>query len=208
MTPSIDELLDEAEEVSGGQDFPEFWDPQEPGDQLQGRVVEMREDPWADSPDAVRGHIYHIETPSGEVVATRLHSILIRLMEARDVGIGDAVRITFDGTVQTEQANNAKNYTLKHVPASVAEGAGGGDGQSVEAQAAEAIAEEIEPEDSGFDDEVVEFAENITEFHGDDLTRDEFDKYVNQVREFGVDVDELIEHLGLEVTEDGQVVEA
>lgn len=69
--------------------------------------------------------------------------------------------------------------------------------------------EDTDEETSGdgeFDEEVLDFAENIVEFN-DDLTVEDFDKYLNNVREFGVDPEAVAQALGYEVTDDDAIVE-
>ena len=271
---SIDDLLDEAEEITGSGDFPQWWEPESQGDELQGKVIDMREDPWGGPDGEPRGYIYHVDT-GDEVFATRIHSILIRLMERAEVSTGDLVRITYQGTVETDNGQNANDYTLRHVAQETTARSSGGTQEAMPeaspaspAEAGEQLAdpaeleEEEEPEEEELDvpdpsdhtvaemeeiisnvedpavlDEIrvaeedgadrkslhglidsreeeivseaaeddspfaeaVEFAESLVEFHGDDLTADELDKYLNTVRGFDVDTDDVITELGVDL---------
>ena len=109
--PSIDDMLDER--MTGGGDYPDWWEPEDEGETLEGLVAEKRLDPWAEeNDDDDPGHILHVKTLDGEEYSTRTHKVLTNLIKEQGVEVGDLVRIEYTGQSKTDSGHNAYGYRL------------------------------------------------------------------------------------------------
>lgn len=250
MTDSIDDMLDSR--MSGAGEYPDWWEPEAEGDQIQGTVVEVRDDPWAEEEDREPAKILEIHTDDGEEYSTRPHSVLDQLIKTDNVEEKDYVRIEYKGAYRTNSGNMANNYELGVVKSDELEevGTDGGNGGATAAPTPSSdtgvnpddftVAElesEIEDitdiekldeirdaEENGADrksvysvidrrrDEIMpdddelseagEFADNILSYYDDELEISELDKYLNSVRGFDVDPEDVADEIGAEIEDD------
>ena len=77
-----------AEETWEKQAPSNYWNPQEPGDEIKGKVSKIEEGTF--------GKHYTIQQTDGSEITTPAHKVLLSRM--RNVVKGDMVRVTFDGT--------------------------------------------------------------------------------------------------------------
>lgn len=106
----VDELLDDRMESAG--DYPDWWEPEDVGDQLEGLVVQKRDDPWAEEDDDNPASILHVRRANGTERSTRTHVVLQRLIDKFDVQVGDYVRIEYDGANRTDDGHMANDYQM------------------------------------------------------------------------------------------------
>lgn len=250
MAKDIDDILDERM-TSGSGDYPPWMNedgdddlPEGPiqgeGDVLQGEIVGMRDDPWAEEgedPDP----ILHVKDDDGDVWSTRTHSILVNLINDQDVEVGDYIRIRHNGNFKTDTGQVANDYEIGVVKADELEEdeeEATADGGLAAQQAPpehdvsehnvdelkglvatiddpETLREILEAEESGKDrktakqviqerlddlsggevpNDALEFAESLMSFHGE-LEVGELDQYLNETRDLGVAVEDVVAEL-------------
>lgn len=95
---SLEDAFDDDDFVSSTR--PDFWDPETPGDQLVGYVVDIREDPFGDE-----NTLLDIETEDGTTYSTKTHAKLQDLIDDLEPEEGELVAIRFIGTVDTDNGD-------------------------------------------------------------------------------------------------------
>lgn len=177
---NIDELLDDR--LTGQGDFPDWWDPEEEGEQLQGVVTARRDNPWAEEGEEDPKQMLWVQT-EGQEWSTRVHTILSNLIKEQDVHVGDYVRIVYQGERTTDGGRNAKNYQLAVV-------------RKDEIEESDI---EIPEADGGMvataptvEDKAVEFVENLMEAQGV-MDEEDLDRYLNDVNSYDVTPETVVE---------------
>lgn len=186
----IDDLLDER--MTGGGDYPDWWDPAEEGDQIQGIVNDRRDDPWAEAHDDDPKQILEIESEDGEEWSTRTHKVLSNLIKDLDIQTGDYVRIEFTGTTSTNSGHMANDYQMGVVRQDEL--------ADTDLPFSDGGVAAAGPPSSGpeIPADAVEFIESLMDFHGD-MSVDELERYLNEVRDYDLDPEEVAESMGFEV---------
>lgn len=182
---NIDDLLDER--MTGGSDYPDFWEPEDEGDTLEGIVTNRQDNPWAPADEEDPKQMLYVATENGEY-STRTHTVLSNLIKDQGVEEGDYVRIEYTGEHTTDRGQTAKDYMIGVVKESELEDS---DIEIPETDGGVAVATPTDSGPSGVPDEAVEFVENLMEYHGN-MDVDEVDRYVNDVRDFGLTVEEVV----------------
>ncbi len=112
---NIDDLLDSAEQLGGGGEYPEWWKPHKGDpDTLYGMVMDVREGDY--------GPIYTVRSaggssgfPRGEDRSTQAHAALVGKLEDGDVTPGDMVHLKYTGRYDTNAGNKAEGYDVNTV---------------------------------------------------------------------------------------------
>lgn len=177
---NIDEILDER--LTGQGDFPDWWDPEEEGDQLQGIVTARRENPWADDDEDDPDEMLWIQT-DGKEWSTRVHKALSNLIKEQDVHEGDYVRVVYDGEGTTDSGYTVKNYQLAVVRQDEIENS------DIEIPEADGGVVATAPT---VEDKAVEFVENLMEAQGV-MDEDDLDRYLNDVNSYDVSPETVVE---------------
>lgn len=118
----IDDLLDQRMTGSTG-DYPPWFDEegtgqgdpplQDEGDILQGRITEIRDDPFYDpEKDDEPKPILHVREDDGNEWSTRTHSVLVDLIRKQEPEVGDLIRIQYDGNFKTDTGQVANDYQI------------------------------------------------------------------------------------------------
>lgn len=97
--------------MTGGGDHPDFWEPEDEGEVLQGVVTARRDNPWAEEEEQNPKQIINVQTHDKEW-ATKTHTALSNLIQDQNVEVGDYVRIEFTGTETTSRGQTAYVYRI------------------------------------------------------------------------------------------------
>lgn len=186
----VDDLLDDR--MTGAGEYPDWWDPEDEGEQLQGIVKDRRDDPWAEDHEDEPKQMVHVETEDDEEYSTRLHKVLSNLIKDLNIQPGDYVRIEYTGTTSTNSGHMANDYKMGVVREDELEDADVPMSDGGAAAAAPAASGPEVPEDAE------EFVESLMDFHGE-MSIDEVDRFLNEMRDYSLDPEEVIESLGFEV---------
>ena len=226
ITDQLDELFDEKEISAAEQGS--WWNPTEEGESVKGKITrrEKRVNKWSNEEV-----IFAVRSDDGEVYTLPTHTVLQRLLLDNDVQAGDYVRVRYEGEdASSDRPNPTKLYALAKVSAEELEEMETGpeaaekeeeveepeveepeveEPEVEEIQKSEekksesnATEEEEEPSEKGeIDDEVTKFVDNLMDFN-DELSIEELDNYLNDVRNFGVDAKEAAIDAGYTVDDD------
>lgn len=173
----VDKLLDER--TVGGGEYPDWWEPEDEGDMIQGEVLDMRENPWAED-DEDAGFIIEVDAEE-QVYSTRTQTMLMNLIDERGVEVGDLVRIEYGGMVKTNSGHAANSYKMG----------------VVKADELDETESEATP-DGGIPQEAIDFLNSIVEFKGE-VTPEEAREQLNNVRDFDVDVHAVADEAGVDL---------
>lgn len=201
MAEDAFDTLDKTKSSGGSGDYAPWWEPSE-GDKLVGVIVEKHAytDPGGnDHPVATVRSVGRGDVPENTEVATPTHATLTDTIE--DVDIGDVVLIEYEGTAKADSGFDMNIYAssvLKH-------------DSWQETQQADLFQETLEASphyngalpsgdsgneqsaDDGIPEKALTFAEDAVDMNGGEIDVDELDNYLNNVRDYGVDVGAVID---------------
>jgi len=217
----FDELDESSAEPSIGQDFEDWWVPDEMGAHLMGVIVEVHSAPEqfteaGEEPDP----IYTIlsvgrgDFDAGEAFCTKTHVQI--LSGLRTAEIGDLVNLRHQGLQRTEGGNAANTYEIGVIPEAqweesdqadeiqeLIDGYGGatGDnqlGEPYEAAGGSGTSPSSSSGGSGLS-EAGDFLDDLLDMQGGEMDVEQADKMLNDVRELGVEVGEVAGEIGASV---------
>lgn len=199
---------------SAGGDYASWWEPDE-GEELIGIVVEKHAytDPGGDDhPVGTVASVGRGDLQQGEERATPTHSNIEGFIG--DTEIGDLVLLEYEGQVKANTGRDMNAYQTSRLrqeewaetgqaelcrevwessryydPVHDEAGAMQGDDSS----------------DDGIPDEAVNFAEDTCAMNDDEMDIDELDDYLNDVRDYDVDPEEVVEASDALSLDDGTV---
>lgn len=206
------EQLDKTKSSGGGGDFADWWKPSE-GDKLVGVVVEKHyyTDPGGnDHPVSTVRSVGQGDVPEGSEVATPTHTTLTDTIE--QVDIGDVVLIEYEGVVKADSGFDMNMYATSVLKYDSWQ----------ETQQADMFQDTLESsqyyngsrapsgdsgneQSGGIPEKALTFAADAVEMNGGELPLDEFDDYLNDVRDYGVDPEQVIDEVD-SLTLDGETV--
>lgn len=221
MSDLLDELDDREQEPEFGGDYSEWWDPDE-DDRIVAVIAEIHNAPDKYTPEGeVPPPVYTLvalgegDMEMGEAVSSRTHKQLLRGMQ--DAEVGDIVSITYDGYKKFEGSSNPSNAyrigvikadeipdlddTYETVIETVLEDYDGptGNNRNLTPKGGDTSGS------TQVDDTVLEaadFLKQILEMQGGEIGLDKAEKMVVEVREFDVDMDQVISLADAEVVDD------
>lgn len=227
---NIFDELDESTEQPSRQDYEDWWVPDEMGQHLCGVIVEIHSAPEqyteeGEVPDPIHTilSVGRGDFDEGEAYCTKTHVQILRGL--REAGLGDLVNLKHQGLQRTDNGNAANTYEIGVIKESTWQ-------NSDQADEIQAVIDDYdgatgdntrdEPytaatpsssggssggsgdDGSGEGESASEFLLDLVETQNGEMDVDSADKMLNDVREFGVDVEEAAEAAGLRV-EDGAV---
>ena len=213
---------------SGGQDYAPWWEPDE-GDEIIGIVVEKHDytDPGGGKhPVATIRSVGNGDLEKGTEVATPTHSALEDATATAQ--IGDLMLIEYEGTVKANTGREMNAYATSVLTRDEWQDTGqaeefeevweasphfAGTSQRALQQADNTSGDSgnddsgsSDDDDSGIPDKAIEFAEDVVAMNDGEVTVDEMDSYLNDVRDYDVDP-ALVVAASDELTSDGDVVQ-
>lgn len=199
MADPYDQLNETKRPASGGNYAP-WWnddnfDRQE-GDQLVGVVVERHnyEDPGHNKhPVVTIKATTDCAVKKETEVATPTHSAIIREIENSDIGPGDLMLIEFTGTVKANTGRDTNTYDVSVLHEDEWADMDGAD-------EIQEIWDSYDPNESADTavtssalDEAVGFAEDCVAMNDGELSVEDLDEYLNDIRDYGLDVEDVVE---------------
>lgn len=186
------DALEKRKSTGGGSgDFAPWWEPNE-GDTLVGVVVEQHEynGPGADGQiiNTVRS-VGEGNYSRGKEVSTPVHTVLLDLLE--NVQVNDAVLLQYDGEYTTDNNMVGNDYSGSILTRDDWSQTHQADLFGETLQNSDYTTGTVTTEDSA-PTKAVEFAEDVVEMNGGSVELDEFDTYLNEVRDYDVDPDNVI----------------
>lgn len=216
MTDDPFEQLEQSKQSVGGSgDYAPWWNDDnfgvEDGDEVVGIVVEKHEytDPGGDAhPVATVRSVGRGSLDEGTEVSTPTRKGIEPFAE--DAEIGDLVFIEYTGEIQANSGRDMHTYEASRM--SQDEWAQTGQSDDIQSVWEESGhysggSEVAETDDSDDFDAAVNFATDVLKMNDGSVSREEFDEYLLEIKDFDVDVDEVIDEAGLE-EDDGEVVES
>lgn len=230
MSDLLDELDSREAEPEFGGDYAGWWEPEDEGEgaRLVGVVAEMHSAPSKYTPEGeIPPPVYTVVSIGegdyglGEAYSTRTHKQLLRGLE--EVEIGDVVSLRWQGYKKFEGSNNPSNAykigvvkeeeledewrTQVELALSEYDGPTGDNRQSNpvgegESEVAEPSSPAPEKEETDSLTEAAEFLKQLLEMQDGEITLDQADKMLNDVRGFDVDVEDTAAMIGAEVGDD------
>lgn len=220
MVDDAFDALDENAEQGNG-DYASWWEPDE-GDKIVGVVYEKHS--YENQYNGDIEPVWQIRSlgrgdyEEGVEVATPTHAGMVQGLQSADVG--DLVQITYEGEEKTDNGFTANNYSIGILTrkqwedsdqaddiAEVLEQMGSGIQGDNFGDSGNSSSDESSSSSSGdYDSEVTDFAEDIMDMQDGEVELEEFDEFLNNVRDFGVDPEGVADSLGYEV--DGDTVKA
>lgn len=235
MSDLLDELEDRKAEPEFGGDYSPWWEPSE-GDRLVGVVAEVHSAPSRYTPEGeIPPPVYTIVSIGegkydlGSAYSTRTHKQLLRGFD--DVDLGDVVLLEYEGYKKFEGSTQPSNaYEIAVIKKDELEdfdeewqdlvemalseyGGPTGDNRRTDPVSSD----ESERDDASADDEpskeetdnlteAASFLKKLLEMQDGEIPVDQADKMLNDVREFGVDIEETAMMIGAEI--DGDTLKA
>ena len=224
MSDLFDELEDRTQAPSST-DFAPWWDVDNEPDLLVGIVMEVHDGPTKYTPAGeLPDPVYTILSlgkggfDEGDTRSTRTHGRLLQGLEGVD--LGDLVRLEYQGLQKTDNGNAANDYKIGIIPEEewrdrddadeieeVIEAYSGpeGDnrsGEPVSGNDDSSSSESTSSSSGGGGNDLTEaasFLVDTVELQDGEMTIDQADKMLNDVRDFGVDVEDVAEMAGLTV---------
>lgn len=215
MDEALDQLEESKSQVGGDGDYAPWWNEDnfgvEEGDTIVGIVTERRayEDPGGDDhPIAEIRSIGGDKSHLGEGVEVSTPTRKGIEPFAGELEVGDLALITYTGQVATNSGRDMHTYEASKLTQEewhqmdIAEQI-----QAIwDGEAADTDVSSDDGGDDGVPEDAINFAEDTIAMNDGELTKDELDEYLNEIRDYGVDVDEVIEEAGFDV--DGDTVTA
>lgn len=222
----FDELENSSTEPSIGQDFEDWWVPD--NDQLMGVVVEMHSAPEQYTEEGeVPDPIYTIvsigrgDFDEGEARCTKTH---VQILSGLDgAGLGDLVNLTHKGLQRTDNGNAANTYEVGVIDAEtweqsdqadsiqeVVDGYNGATGDNRDTEpytpsgGSSSASSAGSPSEGGDKSEAEEFFEDIIDMQNGSMSVDQAETMLLDARGFDVDVEMLATDLGWDV-EGGEI---
>lgn len=179
---------------SGGGDYAEWWSPSE-GDEIIGIVVEKHAytDPGGnDHPVGTLRSVGKGDHAKGEEVATPTHSALEDDVE--DAQVGDVMLIEYEGKVKANTGRDMNAYATSILTQDEWKQT---DQAELFQEVWEASAhfsgtetrtvESEDNDDDGVPDKAIDFAEDVVTMNDGEVTIDEMDNYLNEVRDYDLE---------------------
>lgn len=224
----FDELDEASQEPAIGQNYEDWWVPDDMGSHLMGVIVEIHSAPeqYTDSgevPDPVHTvlSVGRGDFEAGEAYCTKTHVQILSGLEG--AGIGDLVNLNHQGLQRTDNGNAANTYEIGVIKESTwkqsgqadeieqvvedYEGATGDNSRDEPYSTASPSADPTPDGDDPGDEGPADFLLDLIEMQNGEMDVDQADKMLNDVREFDVELEATAEEAGL-VVEDGKVAEA
>lgn len=216
---ALEQLEESKQSVGGSGDYAPWWNREnfdvEEGDKVVGVVVEKHAytDPGGDEhPVATIRSIGTGSLSEGTEVSTPTRKAIEPFAEK--VGIGDFALIEYDGEVQANSGRDMHTYSasrltqeewketdqadlIQEVWEASSHHSGGGSSDSSGGNSST---------ESGVPSDAVDFAQDVLAMNDDEVSVDELDEYLNDIRDYDVDVDDVIE--AADLTEDDGTVTA
>jgi len=223
----FDQLDESSEEPAIGQNYEDWWDPNDMASHLMGVIVEVHSAPEqftesGEMPDPIytvlsvgRGGF-----EAGEAFCTKTHVQIVSGLE--DAGLGDLVNLRHQGLQPTDSGNAANTYEIGVIKEATWK-------ESEQAEQIEELIEDYQgatgdntrdkpyqPASDGSSDgspstgsggdmsEAADFLMDLVQMNDGAVDADQADQMLNDVREFGVDLEEVAEEAGFGV-EGGEV---
>lgn len=196
----VTDQLRQTKQPAGGGDYAPWWNDdnfnRQEGDELIGVIVEKHDytDPGGgEHPVATLKMIQDCAVPEGSEVATPTHSGCTDVVE--DAEVGDVLLLEFTGIVKSNSGRDTNTYEYSRLT----------EDEWQETDQADHIQEiwdswspgnSSAPESSssdGDDMDALDFAETSVTIQGGEVTIDELEDYVVDVRGFDADVEALVE---------------
>lgn len=209
--PDAFDQLDESKQPAGGGDYAPWWNDdnfdREEGDQLIGVVVEKHAytDPGGgDHPVATLKMVRDCALPEEAEVATPTHTTVTDIVER--IGVGDLLLLEFTGTIKSNKGRDTNTYEYSVLTEEEWNG-------TEQADTIQEIWDSWDPDSSSDaetdtdDTNALSFAEDAVAMHGGSLELDELDNLLNEVRDYDVDVESVVE-LSDKLSQDGDDVVA
>lgn len=219
MTDDPFDKLENSKSSGGGGDYASWWDPSE-GDKLIGILVEKHPytDPGGDDhPVGTVRSVGRGALDEGEERATPTHSSLEGFIG--DTEIGALVLIEYDGKVKANTGREMNAYQTSRLTEDewresdqedhfqeVWEGSEHYRGGSGNEQSSDD--DDSEPSTDGVPEKALDFAEDVLAMNDGEVSVQKLDDYLNDVRDYDVDVDAVIEESSSLQEDDGTVTEA
>lgn len=229
----FDELDESSSQPAVGQDYEDWWVPDEMGEHLMGVIVEIHSAPEqytdeGEEPDPIHTilSVGRGSFDAGEAYCTKTHVQILRGL--REATIGDLVNLKHLGLERTDNGNAANSYEIGVIKESTWKeseqadeiqqliedypGAKGdnqrGEPYSSSSPSSAGGSAGTSEASGGTGDEGEEtpadFLADLIGMQNGEMDVESADKMLNDVREFGVDVESTAEEAGLTV-EDGKV---
>jgi len=218
----FDQLDDSSEEPSIGQDYQDWWVPDEMGSHLMGIIVEVHSAPEqftdeGEMPDPIYTvlSVGRGDFDAGTALCTKTHvQILSGLREAE---LGDLVNLKHQGLQRTDSGNAANTYEIGVIKQGTWKESGqadeiqeviddfhGATGDNTRDEPYTSSGSSSGSSGSSDDDmgEAAEFLMDLVQMHDGRMDFDSAEKMVNDVREFGVDLEDAAAEAGLTVDDD------
>lgn len=187
--------------VGGGSDYAPWWNTEnfnvEDGDQLIGIVVEKHAytDPGGDDhPVGTVRSVGRGSLDAGTEASTPTRTSVEPFVE--DTEVGDLVFIEYGGQVKANSGRDMHIYEASKMPQSEWEQTNQADEILEVWEASPHFSGEFETNVSDDSDDMSEaqnFAVDVLKMNGGEISREEFDEYVNDIKDYDVDTDVLIE---------------
>ena len=228
MSEDIFGALDEAENrVENGSDFADWWEPENPGDQLVGIVVEMHSAPqeWTD-PGEIPDTIYTVmsvgrgDLEAGEAATPKQHKQLKQGLES--AALGDLVKMEFTGYQKVDgQPQPMNTYEVRVLGKEtwseldgaddieeLLEGYTGveGDNRRTEPYGSEAASSSSSSSEAQMDDSEVGQAASalreLLDIQNGSVGVEQAEKILTEIRGFDVDIEDAALMAGLTIEDD------
>lgn len=211
MTEDAFDALNQRKSSGGGGDYAPWWEP-DAGDEIIGVVVEKHAytDPGGnDHPVATLRSVGKGDQEKGTEVATPTHSALED--DVADVEVGDVMLIEYEGTVKANTGRDMNAYATSVLVQQEWQNTDQSDQfqkiwqgsqhySGTEARSTESST------DSSVPDKAVDFAEDVVNINGGQLTVDELEGYLTDVRDYDI-TPEAVVSVSDELTSDGDTIE-
>lgn len=219
----FDELDEASEEPATAQSYEDWWVPDEMGQHLMGVIVEVHSAPeqYTDSGE-VPDPIYTVlsvgrgDFDEGEAYCTKTHVQILNGLDGAE--IGDLVNLRHKGLERTDNGNAANTYEIGVIKESTWEesdqaddieelldGYSGGTGDNRRSEPYGAPGGSSSGgSDDGDGETAADFLMDLVDMQNGEMDVDSAEKMLNEVRDFGADVEEVAEEADLSV-EDGTV---